>query len=271
MLEIKLWPEGLLTPGVETTEKPSGDGVVRIDKVYEPSITIYRAEDAEQPGPLILVCPGGGYGILAINKEGSEIAQWLNSLGVHAAVLKYRVPHQRDNAFADAQRAIRILRGRANEFNLDKERIGMIGFSAGAHLSARVSGDYKGIAYQKVDDFDELSARPDFVALIYPAYLVDEENKINEEIIVDKHNPPVFVLQTQDDSIRVENAIYYALAARDAKLGCEMHIFAKGGHGYGLRPQNEAVGNWPNLMHEWLKSIGAVDKMTRQQISKGLR
>ncbi|MBI9016968.1 MAG: alpha/beta hydrolase [Phycisphaerae bacterium] len=259
-LTMQIWPASALDEGAglhtETTEPQKNDGVIRFRNVTAPSIAVYQAKGFEGVRPAVLVCPGGGYNILAHNLEGTEIAQWFNSIGVTAIVLKYRVPGQRDNAFKDVQRALRMVRANAGQYNIDPQRIGIMGFSAGGHLSARLSGDYDSKVYQPLDEIDKVSCRPDFAVLIYPAYLVNKANEISPEIKVDRKNPPVFLVQTLDDGIRVENAIYYALAAKKVGIAAELHVFADGGHGYGMRPSVHAVCRWPQLLQSWLKAKG---------------
>ncbi|HEQ60239.1 MAG TPA: hypothetical protein ENN74_01370, partial [Firmicutes bacterium] len=190
---LSLWPDKILgeTDGPEETELSSrGDNVRRITDIEKPDITLYRAQAAETPSPAVLVCPGGGYRILAIDKEGSEVAEWLNRFGVTAVVLKYRVPDNREGAFQDAQRAMRLIRSHAEAWNIDPHRVGVIGFSAGGHLSARLSTGYRVRAYEPVDEWDELGCRPDFTILVYPAYLAGEDYQLAEELAVTPETPP---------------------------------------------------------------------------------
>lgn len=257
---MKLWPTGTTT-GQETTDEKvlpdRGDGVRRITNITEPSFTVYRTD---KPGkaPAILVFPGGGYSILAINKEGTEVAAWLNSIGVTAVVVKYRVPRDRAGAFQDAQRALRLVRHHAGEWNIDPTRIGVMGFSAGGHLAARLSTDFNR-SYPRVDDADERVCRPDFCILIYPAYLSDERtNQVAEELPVSANVPPTFILQTEDDGRFVDGAIAYDQALHKANVSSSLHLFAVGGHGYGLRPSKHPVSNWPMLCKEWLANNGII-------------
>ncbi|MHC4288295.1 MAG: alpha/beta hydrolase, partial [Planctomycetota bacterium] len=171
---IDLWPEEYL--GEKGTsrgalEPSKGDNIARLTEVSIPTLTVYKAPSAKAPAPAVMVCLGGGYRILAIDLEGTEIADWLNSMGVTAIVLKYRVPDNEQGAFEDAQRAMSIIRSRAKEFNIDPNRIGVIGFSAGGNLSARLCTNYTQRSYQPIDPIDKVSCRPDFAMLVYPYLL----------------------------------------------------------------------------------------------------
>lgn len=239
--EYALWADAM--PG-DATEQPEavspnkkGD-VIRLTHVSKPTLTFYPAPDSGRPNPLVIVCPGGGYHILAMNLEGTEVADWLNSIGVSAAVLKYRVPNNREGALLDARRALRLAREQASEWNIDPERVGMLGFSAGGHLAASTSNS---------------ADRPAFTILIYPAYLSGEGVELVEEIEVDAQTPPAFIVQTQDDKKYYRSSLAYAIALDRLEVPAELHLFAKGGHGYGLRPSGHPVSNWPSLCEQWLR------------------
>ncbi|MBN2181316.1 MAG: alpha/beta hydrolase [Sedimentisphaerales bacterium] len=259
---LKIWPAKALDAGssvqTEKNEPDRGDNVTRVGNVTDPAIMIFKPKQSQDKTASVIVCPGGGYRYLTINKEGTEIAEWLNSLGVTAIVLKYRVPNQRENAFKDIQRAMRVARYHAEEWGIDANQIGVMGFSAGAHLSARLSGDFFNSSYEHVDEIDVLSCRPNFTILLYPAYLVDDRNNLRDDIKVGSENPPAFIVQTQDDSVGVKNSIYYYAALQKAKIPSELHIFPTGGHGYGMRPSSHAVSKWPLLCEEWLRQIDMV-------------
>jgi|GEM_PF-44524 len=262
---LSLWPDKILgeTDRPEETELPSrGDGVRRLTDIEKPSITLYRAQAAGRPSPVILVCPGGGYRILAIDKEGSEVAEWLNRFGVTAVVLKYRVPDNREGAFQDVQRAMRLIRSQAEAWNIDPHRVGVIGFSAGGHLSARLSTGYQVRAYEPVDEQDDLSCRPDFTILVYPAYLAGEDYQLAEELAVTPETPPAFIVQSQDDTQYIASAIGYSLALKKAEVPCELHLYPSGGHGFGLRPSKDAVSAWPALCRTWLEKTGVIEETT---------
>ncbi len=272
---IYLWPQG--APGEKgdigkeaDTTKPgdhevAGKAVVRLGNVSQPTITVYPAPADKNTGAAVLVCPGGAYHILAMDLEGTEVVDWLNSIGVTGVLLKYRVParHGRERYEAplqDAQRALSLVRHQADRWGIDPRRIGVMGFSAGGHLSAVLSNQYNKRAYDQVDAADEASCRPDFVMLVYPAYLTasHENDQIAPELPVTAKTPPTFLVQTEDDPVRVESSIYYYLALKNAGVPAEMHIFAKGGHGYGLRRTEQAVTRWPRLAQRWLRGLGVL-------------
>ncbi len=270
---IVLWPKG--APG-ETgeigeehdTTKPNGNlvagqRVIRLGNVSRPTITVYAPPADKNTGTAVLVCPGGGYSILALDLEGTEVCEWLNSIGVTGVLLKYRVPKRKGDEkhllpLADAQRAMRLLRAHAAQWNIHPQRIGVLGFSAGGHLAANLSNNYDEKTYEPVDEADSLSARPDFALPIYPAYLTlkNENDKLAPELKVTSHTPPTFLVQTQDDGIRVENSLFYYLALKQAKVPVEMHLYPSGGHGYGLRPTDRLVTTWPKRAEDWMRSLG---------------
>jgi acetyl esterase/lipase len=252
---IYLWPKDSHSTAPAEQEIPDHRGnVVRITNVTRPSLTIFPSfSKSISPRPAVLVCPGGGYKYLAYNIEGTEIAHWLNSIGITAAVLKYRVPDNRAGAFADGQRAIRIIRKHSADWNIDPHRVGVIGFSAGGHLTARLSSGFDEEGYQAVDNADSLNARPDFAMLIYPAYVADEQYKLADEIKVTSQTTAAFVIQTQDDKHYFPSSLGYEAALQQIGVPCELHIFAKGGHGYGLRPSKNPVSAWPRLCENWMQ------------------
>ncbi|KAA2238666.1 alpha/beta hydrolase [Chitinophaga agrisoli] len=257
---IHLWPGAV--PG-ETAAKhaakptpDTGRGVIRLTDVTDPILTVYPPADStasRQTG--IIVCPGGGYSILAINLEGEEIARWLSGLGYTAFVLQYRVPQKEAGALQDVQRAIRMVKSRAKTWNIHPDRVGVLGFSAGGSLSARASTLYTQDTYPKVDKADELSCKPAFAVLIYPAYLDKGTNRgLTPELTVNKDTPPMFLFATADDHYG-NSALVMAGALRDAKVPVELHFYPNGGHGYGLRPGNPAADVWPGLAEKWLDNI----------------
>jgi acetyl esterase/lipase len=216
---LQVWPDkppGTVTTNTESAMPSRGDNVTRLTDVSEPTLTFYPAPNASAPLPTVVVCPGGGYSILAIDKEGSEVAAWLNSFGFNAAVLKYRVPNNREGAFMDAQRAMRLVRRNAKKWNVDPKRVGIMGFSAGGHLAARISTAYAEPAYPQVDAADKQSCRPDFTILVYPAYLADDEGQLASEVPVNPQTPPAFLLQTRDDKKYVASSIAYDKALKSA-------------------------------------------------------
>ena len=258
---VRLWPEGTIdipdSAGPEkTTVAPKGDGtLIRLTNVTNPTFAVYRPKSANT-GAAVVICPGGGYGILAYDLEGTEVAEWLNSLGATGIVLKYRVPRQRDAAFQDAQRAVSLVRSRAAEWGIDPRRIGILGFSAGGHLAARVSTNHKERAYKPVDAADQMSCRPDFAILIYPAYLASAEATGLDEagLPVTAETPRTFIAIAAGDKFTT-GALYYMLALKKAKVSAELHVFALGGHGCGLRKTDAAVTTWPARCARWLRDL----------------
>ncbi len=244
------------------------DGVIRIPYVDTPELFHFPAHPDKATGTCIIVCPGGGYGKLAWNKEGTEIATWLNTLGVEAVVLKYRVPRRDCDKphpwpLQDLQRSIRIVRSKANEWKIDAGRVGVMGFSAGGHLCAMASSYYSEQSYKPIDVIDKLDARPSFVALVYPAYLGNarqDSTKLDPLIKIDAKTPPTFIAITHDDGDRgIFAALYYAELKRH-RVSAELHVYSKGGHGYGLRASANPVSTWPARMEDWLRSSGWLKK-----------
>jgi acetyl esterase/lipase len=272
---VPLFPKGV--PGGKqdlgaetdtTTAKDNlvgGRAVIRTGNVSEPSIAFYPAS-TNNSGATVIVFPGGGYRILALDLEGTEICEWLNSIGVNAAVVKYRVPEPKDvpryqEPLQDAQRAISYVRSHAEEWHLDPKRIGVLGFSAGGHLVAMASTSFEKRTYEAQDKVDEVSCRPDFGILIYPAYLAtgDKLDTLAPEVMVKADTPPSFLIQTEDDPVHVETSLVYYKALKDAKVPAEMHVFSVGGHGYGMRPDPaKPVTEWPKLAEAWMKSRGII-------------
>ena len=269
---LELWPAG--APGEKgdigeerDVSKPNeglvaGKPLIRLANVSHPTLTVYKPSADKDTGAAVVVCPGGGYSILALDLEGTEICEWLNSIGVTGILLKYRVPsraglEKHTAALQDAQRALGLVRHRSAEFSIDSSRIGILGFSAGGHLSAAASVNYDQRTYPKVDDADTVSCRPDFTVLVYPAYLTVKEDgdKISPELKLNQQTPPTFIVMAADDGVRVENALFYSLALKNAKVPVELHIYPTGGHGYGMRPTQQAVTTWPKRVEEWMRSL----------------
>lgn len=273
---IKLWPSGApgekgdLGPEKDTTKASdgliAGRPVIRLGNVSEPTLTVYSPPKAQNTGAAVIVCPGGGYYILAMDLEGTEVCEWLNTIGVTGILLKYRVPKREGlpphaPALQDAQRAMGYARSHAREWGIDPQRIGILGFSAGGHLSAALSNNYTQRSYPTVDNADTLSCRPDFTVLIYPGGLTKKEDadKIAPELSITTNTPPTFIAMSQDDPVRAENAIFYALALKRSSVPFELHIYPSGGHGYGLRPTKETVTTWPARVAEWMRARGLLD------------
>jgi acetyl esterase/lipase len=273
---VALWPDvapgekGDIGPEADTSQPGkglvAGKPLIRLGNVSKPMITIYKPTPEKDTGAAVVVCPGGGYNILAYDLEGSEVCQWLNSVGVTGVLLKYRVPSRKGlpkeaAALQDVQRAISVVRHRAAEWKIDPKKIGVLGFSAGGHLSASAATRFNERTYTAVDDADKASCRPDAAFLIYPAYLAakDDLTKLATDIKVTAETPTSLIIITQDDPVKVEGAYLYALACKAAKVPCELHVFAKGGHGYGLREDPEKpVTKWPGLATEWMRGMGWV-------------
>ncbi len=233
------------------------DGIERLTDVTVPTITFYPVS-GKGPHPAILVCPGGGYGILAWNHEGIDICSYFNSIGFSAFLLKYRCPDRRQAAHADACRAMRYIRAKANEFNILPDKVGIMGFSAGAHLSATVSAPADEKPYEPVDEIDKFSCKPDFTALIYPAYLCDETLKLAPEFKIQADTPPCFLLQTEDDGIQVENALAWFWAMKKAGAPAELHCYSKGGHGYGILRNGQPVADWVRHAADWFHRTAGI-------------
>ncbi len=272
-LVIRLWPHG--APGEKATAEPerdmttpkdglvAGKRVIRLGNVTDPSIMVYPAPKASETGTAVIVFPGGGYRILAMDLEGTEVCQWLNSIGITAVLLKYRVPERTDlpryaAPFEDAQRAMRLVRAHADEWGLKADRIGVLGFSAGGHLAAVLNSKSEERTYEPVDKADENSCRPDFALLIYPAYLSvsDEGEQLAPEVAINPRTPPRFIVQAEDDRAFIGGTLLYYRALQLAGVPAEMHFFSSGGHGYGLRPSSARVTGWPTLATAWLRSLG---------------
>lgn len=272
---IRLWPaeapgetggigeeKDMSQPGKGlVAEKP----IIRLGNVSQPSITVYRPAKDEDTGAAVVVCPGGGYSILAWDLEGSEVCEWLNRIGVTGILLKYRVPARKDRPrheapLQDAQRAVSYTRQHAAEWGIDPKRIGILGFSAGGHLAAVASHAER--SYKSIDTTDETDCRPNFTVLIYPAYLVDKDkgDAMPPELPVSEKTPRTFIAMTMDDPVRVEGAFAYALAMKKVKASCELHVYPSGGHGYGLRATDKLVTTWPDRAADWMKSSGLLKK-----------
>jgi acetyl esterase/lipase len=253
---MNLWPHG--APGEQTSDAghvtdDSDASVLRLTDVTTPRLFLGRPDD--QPGrPTVLVFPGGGYQILAADLEGSEVAAWLNRLGFVAAVLHYRVPGKRDAAYQDAQRAVSLLRARSEEAGIDPRRVGVLGFSAGGHLAARLASGAGERTYRPVDHADGQSCLPDFALLIYPAYLTGdaETGRPAPEVEPHKDMPPVFLTQALDDPYLTAPA--YAAALEAVGVPTRSALYDTGGHGYGLRlPPSEPAHAWPDEAAAWLR------------------
>ena len=232
------------------------DGIERLTDVTVPTLSLFPATTLRNtPRPAVLVCPGGGYGILAWNHEGRDIAMWLAQLGYSAFLLKYRCPDCRDAALADAARAMRTIRANAEAFGIDPKRVGIIGFSAGAHLSARLSCQPAARdPYPAGDAIDAEAFRPDFQMIIYPAYIDRDNWGCDPDFEIGENTPPAFIMQAEDDYWTKSSVAYY-IALAGKKVPAELHIFPKGGHGYGLVRTGNPTEDWTALAERWLKRL----------------
>ncbi len=266
-ITLPLWPHSKANLGPEidaTTAKDkliAGKPVTRLTNVSSPTITLYTPA-GKSTGAAVVVFPGGSYRILAIDLEGTEVCDWLTSSGVTCVLLKYRVPDsgpypKSSAALQDAQRAVGMVRSHAEEWHIDPHRVGVLGFSAGAHLAAALSTHFEQRLYDSIDAADQLSCRPDFAVIVYPGYLalVEQNLGLNPEIRVTDKTPPSFIVQAEDDPVYVENATVYFLALKNAKVPVELHIYAQGGHGYGLRRTELPVTRWPESVEAWLRTM----------------
>ena len=270
-LVLDLWPGK--APG-ETADigeekvldsKPKEKPVQRVTNVSRPTITVYRPAKDKDTGAAVLIAPGGGYNILAWDLEGTEVAQWLNSIGVTGIVLKYRVPRRPDQpkdkppvgALQDAQRAMSLVRSKAKEWGIDPNRIGMLGFSAGGHLTAWTSTNFDKRAYEPIDAVDKVDCRPDFAVLVYPGGVVARDrDELSPEIRVRKECPPMFFAHAGNDPVKSDNSVLMYLALKRAGVPAELHVYATGGHGFGLRPSDEPCSTWPKRCEDWMRKRG---------------
>ena len=278
--QIPIWPNGAPDRGntsqpenvltAETPEALAGHTSEAVFDVSEPTMTVFPPK-GKNTGAAIVVFPGGGFKVLAITIEGTEICDWLTAKGITCILSKYRVPnsnHHWDDsckcavtpkvptALQDAQRTIRLVRSKANELHIDPSKIGVIGFSAGGYLVAQTSNIFEP-AYKPVDAIDKISSRPDFSIALYPGHLCRKGSTLDPGIHVTKRTPQTFLLQNWDDPVDdVCNSTVYARALDDAHVPAEVHLFAKGGHAFGLRHKQERVGIWPSLVESWLKERG---------------
>lgn len=255
---MAIWSEGKMPGhGAEEpeSERPSKDAFHRITNVSRPTLSIFPAPGNNESAPAMIVCPGGGYNYVVIDKEGTEIAAWLNSNGITALVLKYRTPNNRVGAFQDIQRAVSLTRAHAAGWKIDPKRLGVIGFSAGGHLSAKASTLFDQRSYPVVDEIDQLSYRPDCAVLVYPAYLDDRKGGLSPDLNLKANVPPTLLIHNEDDEKFILGSKLYNAALDEAKLPHEFVLYPTGGHGYGLHCTKDAKA-WPDAAAQWLKKIG---------------
>lgn len=270
VVTLNLWPG---QPPGETKKLPAegyqknkpGDTIARLENVSIPTIAVYKPAKDKDTGAAVVVAPGGGYSILAFDHEGTKVCDWLNSIGVTGVLLKYRVPKRAGQvpeslaALQDGQRAMSLTRANAEKWGIDAKRIGMLGFSAGGHLTACVSCFDKRY-YDPIDDADQLSTKPNFAVLIYPGILVNKEMKLKPEFIIGKETPPMFFAHASDDPVPSESSVEMYRALKAMKIPAEMHLYATGGHGFGINPVPHPCASWPDRCAEWMKFRGVLKK-----------
>lgn len=254
---VYIWPNDV--PGGIAKAKPVVSLIedkvfpYRVTEITNPLFTVFEPK-GKGNGKAIVVCPGGGYVRIALEKEGFSVANWLTTLGYKVFVLQYRVPNKRDGAWQDVQRTIRLIRYNAKKYGIDPNQIGAMGFSAGAHLIARAGMADSTINYPSQDAADALSSRPNCMIIIYPGYLSDGPNRtLTPELKATASTVPTFIFQTMDDG-SAPSSFALGMALRDAKADVELHMLPKGGHGYGMYPGNAAAEAWPGLLATWLKN-----------------
>ena len=283
--QIRIWPTtapdprpaaGPETMKTDTKDLVAGRSWVYLNNVSQPTMTVYSPK-GRNTGAAAVVFPGGGYEELAIDLEGTEACDWLTSKGITCVLLKYRVPAPRSSpywgaypqspiALEDAQRTLGLVRFHAAEWHIDPHKIGVLGFSAGGHLVAAMSVHFAQRLYTPVDAADKESCRPDFAVAIYPGHLSFGDDKLavpklNPDIRdhLTRQAPPTFLLQNEDDdSDNVDDSLVYYIALKNAGVPVEMHLYAHGGHAFGLRRTKLAVTGWPDLVETWLAGIGMI-------------
>lgn len=272
-LTLNLWPStppGGIPENIGKEEWIPGNEtppIVRVQNVSIPTLALYKA--AKPSGTCVVIFPGGGYNILAYNHEGSEIAQWFNSIGVTAVVVKYRIPRRaglekHQAPLQDAQRAIRLVRAQAEQFGIQKDRIGVLGFSAGGHLAVMAATQYRVSAYQPVDEIDQIDCRPNFAIPIYPAYMMEDEKEkkssvgLSDLVLIDKNTPPMFVSVADRDANRAAASARLFTKLYEAGVPAEIHIVSGKAHGYGIRSDRGRVAQWNKNCENWLRDSGMI-------------
>lgn len=281
--QIPIWPAGkmpdaLITSAPESMQiitKPlvAGKSWIAISNVSQPTMTVYLPK-TKNTGAAIVVFPGGGFSILAIDLEGTEVCNWLTSQRITCILLKYRVPDsgpawhdschcnihpKAPTALEDAQRTLSLVRFNAKKWQINPNKIGVMGFSAGGYMVAQVSTHFTKRAYKAIDTVDKESCRPDFAIALYPGHMQasGKQFMLNSEIHFTKDTPPTFLLQAENDpEDSIDNALLYYIGLKNADVPVEMHLYATGGHAFGLRHTQEAITNWPRLVTVWLNTIG---------------
>jgi len=272
---IPIWPgippDAQYGPPPNTEQDKPGEAY----NVSRPTMTVYSPK-GRNTGAAVVVFPGGGYQMLATDLEGTEVCDWLTPKGITCVLLKYRVPntgpHWDDGckcqlnpkapmALEDAQRTLGLIRLHAAEYHIDPHKIGVLGFSAGGHLSADISTHFEKRAYPPMDAADRESCRPDFAMLLYPGHLwIDDRNfELNSNVPVTRDTPPTFIVQAENDPVdSINNSLVYFLALKKAGVPVEMHIYAQGGHAFGLRRTKLPITAWPQLVETWLRTVGMI-------------
>jgi len=262
-----LWPGNV--PGELEAKHPAKpaptakNGIILITDVTDPIFTVFKPAPNLNLGIGIVICPGGGNKVLSAITEGEIVAKWFTDRGFTAFVLQYRVPDKRAGALQDILRALRLVRSNAGNWKLDVHKLGVMGFSAGGNLSARASTEYNQQTYNAVDKADSFSCRPDFAVLVYPGGLANGlEHKLISELRVDKNTSPTFLFVANDDPVGIP--LSYAYALHDAKVPMELHVIAKGGHGFGLLRANGVPWEWPGLAEIWIKQTLGIGTLTKK-------
>ncbi len=265
-VEISLWPggapgsEGNKTGNVVVDQGKNGKISRSVTQVHDPSLTIYLPAKDKANGAAVVICPGGGHRVLAIEHEGHDIARWFNNIGVASFILKYRLARApgstykiEEHALEDAKRAVRLVRSCASEWGVDPKRVGMIGFSAGGEVTALAGTRFDTGSDSAADPVDRLSSRPDFLVLVYPGFRP-------ESLKVTKETPPTFLVHADDDRLSAERSAAFYLALKKAGVSGELHVYARGGHGFGMRDNHQPVSTWPARLEEWMIDRGFTRK-----------
>ena len=261
---IKLWPKDAASQGTKGMGSPKpdrGDGHIRLTDITKPSLRYFPALVKKKPVPAIILCPGG---YMSINSKMTPVAKWLNEHGISVFILRYRTPKKRKEAFQDVQRAVRIVRSRASEWNVDPSRIGVMGSSAGGHLAARVSTGFENKTYQTVDEHDDISCKPDFTVLLYPAYM-NKGEVLSKEFTVSNEISPTLIVSAKDDKGFFPGSQIYAKALKEAGASIRVHFFEKGGHGFSLRPKEHPLSTWPDLCLQWFRDKDIIEEEAKQE------
>ncbi|HEY1186394.1 MAG TPA: SMP-30/gluconolactonase/LRE family protein [Gemmata sp.] len=274
---VAVWPQG--APGEKAdigeeraTPAKGRDAITSVTNVSKPTLTIYKPAKNKGTGAAVVVAPGGGYNVLAWEHEGTMVGEWLQSIGVTGVVLKYRVPRRPGTAkgeppvgaLQDAQRAISLTRANAKGWGIDPDRIGMLGFSAGGHLTAWAATNFDKRSYEAVDAADKESCRPNFAVLIYPGGMVSKENKdqLAPEIRVSKDTPPCFFALAYNDGGPLDGSLKMIAALKKVGVPAEIHIYSAGGHGFGMRAAEKPHASWPKRCEEWMRAEGFLTAKT---------